>query len=374
MAEVLLERLPVQGGSEQEDPQGECSVTKRKGLTVAQAVDQWFDGPWGKTLRRSTRRTYRSAIEAHVRKDFAKVRLERLDEETMLDFINTKLDAGLSVHHLRTVTGIIQRAASVICRRDRIALPPVGQVGALLTAAAGARETEVPEPQWWSQEEIAVILELAGPDWFGAFVRVAADTGMRRGEIMGLQVADLDFSGSEIRVRRAIVDDRQVSTKTRQARSVVMAPGLATVLRRHLEPSHFALGGRPQWLFSGSGEGHIRLQDFRSPWDRLRRRFSARGVRPHKFHAFRHSWATHAIANGEPIPWVSAQLGHSTAAFTLRQYAHAEPRRESNLEWLQRSAGSSCSSQATGEAPQPARSSQMANPMLSSTSATTFAS
>jgi integrase len=310
----------------------------RSQVTVAQACDQWIAGPWGKALRPSTRRTNESAIKVHVRPAFQGVRLASLDEERMLRFINEKLDAGLSVHHTRTIVGIIQRAAGVVCRRDRLPLPPMGKVGELLTAAAGARELEVSEPVWWNREELDTILELAEAEggWFSVFVRVAADTGMRRGEVMGLQVGDLNFSDGEIRVRRAIVDGRQVSTKNRKARSVVMVDELAEILRVHLEPSRFAATDPSQWVFPGTNGGHLDIQAVRAPWERLRRRFAAKGVRPFKFHAFRHSWATLAIAAGEPVPWVSAQLGHSTGAFTMRQYAHAAPRQEGSHDWLRR--------------------------------------
>lgn len=335
-----------------------------RALTVAEACQEWFDGPWGKAMRPSTRRTVESAIRKHIQPALD-VPVGHLTETQVLRFISVKLDAGLSVHHVRTIVNIVQRACRVICQEEGLAFPAMGSAGEILSRAAGARELEVEEVRFWSREEIDLILCTAeeGPAWFSAFVRVAADTGMRRGEIMGLQVADLDMLQAELRVRRAIVDDEQVSTKNRKARTVVMASGLHSVLWAHLEASHFTEKGRPQWLFSGSGEGHLTIREVRTAWDRLRRRFKARGVRPLKFHSFRHSWATHAIAAGEPIPWVSAQLGHLSAAFTLRQYAHAEPRRESKLEWLQRPAGSSSSSEAPGEAPQPARLSQMANPV-----------
>ena len=53
-------------------------------------------------------------------------------------------------------------------------------------------------------------------------------------------------------------------------------------------------------------------------WDALRRNAGIEGVR---LHDLRHSFASHAVMNGVPIPVVSRLLGHSNVRMTLR-YAH----------------------------------------------------
>ena len=42
-----------------------------------------------------------------------------------------------------------------------------------------------------------------------------------------------------------------------------------------------------------------------------------------RFHDLRHTFATHALANGVDAKTLSGILGHTKASFTLRTYTHA---------------------------------------------------
>ena len=48
-------------------------------------------------------------------------------------------------------------------------------------------------------------------------------------------------------------------------------------------------------------------------------------MRPLKFHAARHTYATLAVESGRSIRFVAEQLGHANPALTLRVYARAMP-------------------------------------------------
>ena len=53
-------------------------------------------------------------------------------------------------------------------------------------------------------------------------------------------------------------------------------------------------------------------------WKSIRRNAGIEDVR---LHDLRHTFASHAVANGVPVPVVSRLLGHSNVRMTLR-YAH----------------------------------------------------
>ena len=55
-------------------------------------------------------------------------------------------------------------------------------------------------------------------------------------------------------------------------------------------------------------------------------------LRPHDA---RHTWASHAIAAGKNIRWISDQIGHADPAFTLRTYAHLMPEEETDLSFAE---------------------------------------
>lgn len=278
------------------------------------------------------------ALRRHVAQWGRGIRIATLDEEIILERINELLDAGIGVEHVKTVVRLIQRAVRLACRRDKIPFPAMGQMGELLTAASRARAVEVKEIQCWTPEEVTTLLDCARREepWFRAFLRATADTGMRRGEVMGLQIGDLNFARSEIRIRRAIVRNRVTTPKSGKAHTVVMAPGLSVALRVYLEPRRFEEANPEEWVFRRRGGGHLREDEVKAPWYRVRKRAAARGVRPLKFHTWRHTWASMALAAGRPITWVSSNLGHANPSITLRVYSHMIPDQAEDLSWLER--------------------------------------
>jgi integrase len=50
------------------------------------------------------------------------------------------------------------------------------------------------------------------------------------------------------------------------------------------------------------------------------------GFRHRRLHDLRHSFASLLLQDGAELLYVSEQLGHSTASFTLERYAHLLPR------------------------------------------------
>ena len=75
-------------------------------------------------------------------------------------------------------------------------------------------------------------------------------------------------------------------------------------------------------------------RSFARRWERLRRRAQAKGIRPLKLHAARHTWATLALQAGKNIRWVADPLGHADPALTLRVYAHAMREAEPDLSFV----------------------------------------
>ena len=69
-------------------------------------------------------------------------------------------------------------------------------------------------------------------------------------------------------------------------------------------------------------------------WYRVRRKAQAKDIRPLRLHDARHTYASLALASGNSVRWVAAQLGHANPELTLRVYAHALREEESNLSLL----------------------------------------
>jgi integrase len=151
---------------------------------------------------------------------------------------------------------------------------------------------------------------------------ILAKGGLRPGEAFALKPGDLDLRARTIRVERAWNHGRIKATKTYEERVVDLTPEVATAMHAHLawlRTEALRCGwGEPQWLFPND-EG--------KPADESRvRKIFKRTLKTARLPEFRlcdlrHTYASLLPAAGAPITYVSAQLGHTNAATTLRCYA-----------------------------------------------------
>lgn len=161
------------------------------------------------------------------------------------------------------------------------------------------------------------------------FLRLAAVSGARRGELCGLQWADVD--GTTIVIRRSVsyvpgLGPQITEGKTGRAGHRVIAVDqstadlLATWRHEMFERAIVKELPAPLWVFS-----HRTGVD---PWrgDYITREF-ARACRratvtDTHLHSMRHFMATSWLKGGEAAIDVAARLGHASTSTTLRTYAH----------------------------------------------------
>jgi integrase len=163
-----------------------------------------------------------------------------------------------------------------------------------------------------SLEEAQKILAVTKPPWRG--ILAVALHGLRKGEIWGLDLADVDLARRELRVRRSHSRD---TTKTERERVVPIHAALAPIIAQACE---LAIGrGGP--LFPGR-EGK-RRNDRASVEVPFGRALRLAGIKRHvRFHDLRHTAASLLIAAGVPLAHVSRILGHSSIRTTVDTYGH----------------------------------------------------
>ena len=146
---------------------------------------------------------------------------------------------------------------------------------------------------------------------------VAIYTGMRAGELFGLEWADVDLRAGIARVRYSW---GATPTKRGEVRTVHLFGPAADALRRQHGRS-----GKRRHVFPAR-DGGPRTKD---QMPNLGAALRAVGIRrPVRFHDLRHSCASHLVSGSWGRAWTleetARHLGHSTSA-TTRRYAHLSP-------------------------------------------------
>jgi integrase len=314
----------------------------REGTHVALSRDTfgayltaWLDGLAVKGLRPTTIDGYRRKLERYVMdNDVATVPLQQV-MGTHLDELYSKLvtkdgrdgtPLGLrSVRHVHTIVG---KALADAERQDLIARNPARR--ATPPSATAARS---PEAKTWTPAELRTFLDGTAGHHHGCLFRLAAMTGMRRGELVGLRWADVNLDDGRVFVRHTITTIKGElvagNVKTTRSRRVVdVDPATVVVLRQHRARQV------EQRLLVGNGYTDrdlvFALPDG-SPWnpDAVGKSFAREVERSElpriRFHDLRHGHATHMLAAGVNVKLVSERLGHATTSFTLDTYAHVMP-------------------------------------------------
>jgi integrase len=191
-------------------------------------------------------------------------------------------------------------------------------------------------------DETRTFLEGAADDEMGPLYAVAALTGLRQGELLGLGLADLgDLDGTRptLTVRRALARVTGgwalAEPKTdRSRRTLELGPTVARALRR--QRARQELARRVAGDLWQNRDGLVFTDELGRALTgtEVTRAFSTALARlglPHvRFHDLRHGAASMMLAQGVPLKLVSEQLGHSTITITADVYAHVsrEQRRD----------------------------------------------
>ena len=161
---------------------------------------------------------------------------------------------------------------------------------------------------------------------------LAVTTGMRQGELLGLEWASIDLQEGCLTVKAALYHKRLVEPKTDASRRTIrLAPEMVTALKQHRsrQGAERLLAG-PRWpdsdiVFTTSIGTPMNGANLRRSF---RRRLKAAGLPQVRFHDLRHGCATFLLSKQRPVHEVSRLLGHSTTRVTLDYYAHVLPQME----------------------------------------------
>ena len=159
-----------------------------------------------------------------------------------------------------------------------------------------------------------------------AFYWLAAETGLRGGELAGLKLTDID--GESLTVNQSVWGGKEQSPKTNSAiRTLALSPQLVTLLWEQIARQR-AKGH--DYLFSSSTGRPVDMNVHRRR--KMTELLKSLGIAQAGFHAFRHFNVALMDALRVPLKTIQERIGHAlTGSFTLDVYG-GQPEWGRNLE------------------------------------------
>ncbi len=227
-----------------------------------------FEANYKSTLKPSSWLSYEGSLRIHILPELGKYRLDEITKPMMKQLVVKMVEEGLAKDSIRlylTSLGVLYNQAI----DDKVVSEnPTKGLGKFYRQAKRKHEEISP----LTEEESLLFLEktLEYERKHYPLFLCALYTGMRSGELAGIQWTDIDWNGKFIEVRRAMNRFGEVSTvKTRNFKKVLKKAGLRSI----------------------------------------------------RFHDLRHTFASQLLSNGTNILYVSQQLGHSNPGITMKIYA-----------------------------------------------------
>jgi integrase len=163
--------------------------------TVAQFLERWLEYKRGR-LRPRAWQTYEQAVRLHLVPGLGKTTLARLSPAQLEAWFRTHQQNGASSRAIRYARSVF-RASLNQARKWRL-------VAENVAALVEPPRHQAREIQPLTPEQARTLLNAAREHCLNGLVSVATALGLRLGEALGLQWADVDFEAGTLRVRQAL--------------------------------------------------------------------------------------------------------------------------------------------------------------------------
>ncbi|WP_458411461.1 tyrosine-type recombinase/integrase [Schinkia sp. CFF1] len=303
--------------------------------TLKEFAEFWLDTYAKKNLKVSTSHGYEQMLKTRVYPALGHIPLDKLKPLHLQQFYSnlqedgTRLDGkkgGLSArtvkHYHNCISSILQDAVEWQVLSINIAhnvKPP--------------KPTEV-EADFYTEEEVKAILCVIKDENFKYYVlfSLAITTGLRKGELLGLEWSNIDFENKQLEVKKTIMyrhgigvyEDTPKSKSSK--RTLSLSDTEVSLLQKYKE-----FQDKQKEELNGIWQDHDKLF---TQWDgkplhpntpnnTFKKILEKHNLPIKNFHTLRHTNITLLLANNVDLKTVISRAGHQDGTLTLNRYGHA---------------------------------------------------
>ena len=291
-------------------------LTEECRMTLNEWMEKWMKEYAEPTLRYNTVKGYRTIIENHVAPVLGEKPIRKVTTADVQKLYNSKKtgDKPLADSYVRRMHMLLHEIMESAVAAHLIPKNP--------TAGTTVPKCNYAPKRILNDEQLDRYMEAIRkePLWYDFFY-TEITTGMRKGEICGLQWKDLDLETGRLNVQRTVCargngELAVGETKTETGkRSIQLPPSTLHLLKERKKTAI------TEWIFPSL----LMPEKPTSPsaaYHRHKEILKQAGLPDISFHDLRHTFATHALTSGVDPKTLSKILGHTNASFTLDTYTH----------------------------------------------------
>ena len=282
-------------------------------------VFETFSQDWVGEMKIQWRQSHVSTVEGtlknYLNPFFGKKEVGHITKKDILEFraslakVKTRSKKSLSASRINKIMTPLRMILSEAANRFEFISPYHG------IKSLRVPRTDV-EP--FSIDEVKQVINTVRPD-FRNYYTVRFFTGLRTGEVDGLQWEHVDFKRQQILVRQALVEGRLEYTKNDGSFRTI---DMSQLVMDALLDQRKSTGGKDFVFCSRTGGPLCHSNLTKRVWYPLLRHLGLRKRRPYQT---RHTAATLWLASGENPEWIARQMGHTTTEMLFRVYSRYVP-------------------------------------------------
>lgn len=286
-----------------------------QGQTFREFAEEWYlenEISW----KISYRKTVRGTLEKHLYPVFGEKEVSHITKGEILKFRST-----LAKVEIGTRLGLSPMRINHIMTPLRMILNDAADRFNFSTPFVGIKPLKVPKTDVdpFTLDEVNLFLSRVRAD-FRLYYQVRFFTGLRTGEIDGLQWKYVDFERKQILIRETLVEGRIETPKTQGSiREVHMSEPVFDALKQQWEVTG-KLGGFVFCNRCGTNLDHTNITQ--RIWYPTLKFLGMKRRRPYQT---RHTTATLWLAAGENPEWIARQMGHTSTEMLFTVYSRFVP-------------------------------------------------
>ena len=274
---------------------------------------------------------YGEIVRQHVIPTLGETELDELSPFTIQRFVTELLTKG----NLRTGAGLSSNSVNAIITVMQSSLRTAYELG--YTASYTADKIKRPRSNEKKVECFSLdeqkkieqyILSKNKPTLFGIFLCLY--TGLRIGELLALEWADVDLKKGELQVNKTCYDSISDGVFSRITDTPKTVSSVRTIpIPRKLLPMLREAKKKSRSIYVVSnGEKQISVRSYQRTFTLLQQHLD---IPRRGFHSLRHTFATRALECGMDVKTLSELLGHKSPTVTLSRYAHSLPEHKKEM-------------------------------------------
>ncbi|MED1817371.1 tyrosine-type recombinase/integrase [Bacillus subtilis] len=283
-------------------------------ITFKEAAESYY--VWYKARRKtSSVNVIKNILFNHLIKEFGNMKVESITPKNVMMYQNKIIDQ-YAPDFLKKIHSTLSAVFNFSTRFHNTKNNPA--------KVAGNFEVEVNKRlNYWEFDEFKRFISVVDDPMYRAFFSTLYFSGARKGELLALTWADVDFENNHIDINKTEYNREITKPKTKSSIRVILMPKQVMDQLKDIKKSAENIAPvKSDYRVFGSFYDSIATSTIDRRYEKYLKKS---GVKKIVLHEFRHSHASYLI-NKRCNPLVIAQrLGHKNVAETLNTYSHLYP-------------------------------------------------